>query len=128
MYYKYFFKGFFTICYNYNTFSEKLHFFLSNFSCVLHSRQIALNDIYNTNKIVTLQAFLYKFTKRPLLFKEKKGDLYYPDRTINGFARGNVCAIDYVPSRKEVYLTKYHKVFLFPGFRAIFVIRLYGRN
>lgn len=55
-------------------------------------------------------------------------DLYYLDRTINGFARGSVCVIDYVPSRKEVYLTKYHKVFLFPGFRAIFVIRLYGRN
>ncbi|EFY04734.1 hypothetical protein HMPREF9443_01293 [Phascolarctobacterium succinatutens YIT 12067] len=73
MYYKYFFKGFFTICYNYNTFSEKLHFFLSNFSCVLHSRQIALNDIYNTNKIVTLQAFSLQIYKTPPSFQRKKG-------------------------------------------------------
>ena len=54
--------------------------------------------------------------------------MYYPDRTINGFGRGSVCVIDYAPFQKEVYLTKYHKKFLFPGFRAIFVIRLYGRN
>ena len=59
-------------CYNYNTFSEKLHFFLSNFSCVLHRRQIALNDIYNTNKIVTLQAFSLQIYKTPPSFQGKK--------------------------------------------------------